>query len=552
LYDRDVKAVIDTLDAESDFLLAGRAFRDAMLAPTEELRLHSISTVKASLKSTKDKMDSARPLFWTDKGQAMFADFEGKWASYTKVADRLYDIVSNEKAGNDPSKDAARALLFGEYKHAVMETQAVFAALQENKKAAANALNDKNDALYASSVWWMSAAMVTAMVLGILLGMWITRAITVPIQQAVKVARTVAAGDLTSSIVVTGRDETAELLGALQEMNAKLVEIVTQVRQSSDSIATGTAQIAAGNSDLSQRTEEQSSNLQETAASMEQLTSTVKVNADTAGQATELASAASAAAGHGGDVVSKVVKTMDEIADSSRKISDIIGVIDGIAFQTNILALNAAVEAARAGEQGRGFAVVASEVRSLAQRSAGAAKEIKALINDSVARVEAGTVQVNEAGSSMEGIVRQVNSVNQLIAEISGATREQSSGIAQVGDAVNQLDQVTQQNAALVEESAAAADSLKHQAEKLIQAVSVFKLSHNGPDLAMAGAAAIVRSASTPAHHFAPAKKAAPAVLRKPVAYPAGHARQAAGGSAAGASAASAPNLEAAADWESF
>jgi methyl-accepting chemotaxis protein len=512
LYDRDVKAVIDTLDAESDFLLAGRAFRDAMLAPSEELRMQSISAVKSSLKTTKDKIDGARPLFWTEKGKALLTEFDGKWANYVKVADRLYDIVSNEKPGNDPSKDAARVLLFGDYKNAVLETQATFVAMQENKRAAAEAINDSNDALYKASVWWMSAAMGMAVVLGLALGLWITRSITTPIHEAVKVARTVAAGDLTSNIVVTGKDETAELLAALQEMNAKLVEIVSQVRQSSDSIATGSAQIAAGNSDLSQRTEEQSSNLEETAASMEELTSTVKTNADTASQATHIANAAAEAATHGGEVVGKVVRTMEEIAESSKKISDIIGVIDGIAFQTNILALNAAVEAARAGEQGRGFAVVASEVRSLAQRSAGAAKEIKELINDSVARVEAGTHQVNEAGTSMQGIVNQVNSVNQLIGEISGATREQSSGIAQVGDAVNQLDQVTQQNAALVEQSAAAADSLKHQAEKLIQAVSIFKLSvsASNPSSMLAASTNKTHSFAQHAHKVAAPQRPAP------------------------------------------
>ena len=259
-------------------------------------------------------------------------------------------------------------------------------------------------------------------------------------------------------------------------MNDSLAGIVGQVRAASDSIATGATQIATGNADLSQRTEEQASNLQQTAASMEQLTSTVQTNSDTARQAAELAREASSAALRGGELVGQVVGTMDAINSSSKKIADIIGVIDSIAFQTNILALNAAVEAARAGEQGRGFAVVASEVRSLAQRSAQAAKEIEGLITESVEKVETGTAQVGEAGRSMSDIVTQVKNVNDLIAEISSATQEQSQGISQVGDAVSQLDQVTQQNAALVEESAAAAESLSQQAARLVEAVSIFTL----------------------------------------------------------------------------
>jgi len=321
------------------------------------------------------------------------------------------------------------------------------------------------------------ALVVVALGLGIAAAFVITRSIVAPIGRAVRVAETVAAGDLGSRIEARGKDETARLLDALARMNASLVGIVGQVRNGSDSIATGSAQIATGNADLSQRTEEQASNLQQTAASMEQLAGTVRTNADTARHANELAAEASAAAARGGEMVGSVVATMQEIAGASRKIADIIGVIDGIAFQTNILALNAAVEAARAGAQGRGFAVVASEVRSLAQRSAEAAKEIKSLIGASVERVDVGARQADEAGASMSGIVSQVQRVSQLIGEISNATGEQSTGIGQVGDAITQLDQVTQQNAALVEESAAAAESLRHQAEQLAQAVSRFKLA---------------------------------------------------------------------------
>ncbi|MFL6696821.1 MAG: methyl-accepting chemotaxis protein [Vitreoscilla sp.] len=330
----------------------------------------------------------------------------------------------------------------------------------------------------------MIALAAVATLLAAAIGLFITRSITGPIASAVKLAESVAAGDLSARIEVTSRDETGQLLGALKAMVESLVSVVGKVRLSSDCIATGSSQIATGNADLSQRTEEQASNLQQTAASMEQLTSTVRNNSDTARQATQLAGSAAAAATQGGEVVEQVVSTMGAIDASSRKIADIIGVIDGIAFQTNILALNAAVEAARAGEQGRGFAVVAGEVRSLAQRSAEAAKQIKGLIADSVDKVQAGTEQVAEAGRAMNDIVAQVRRVNDLIAEISAATLEQTQGIGQVGDAVSQLDQVTQQNAALVEESAAAAESLSQQAVRLVEAVGVFRLA---PDTYSAG-----------------------------------------------------------------
>ena len=296
------------------------------------------------------------------------------------------------------------------------------------------------------------------------------------IARAVHVAETVAAGDLSSQIEVRGSDEIGQLLGALKRMNDSLVGIVGKVRHSADSIATGSSEIASGAADLSQRTEEQAANLEQTAASMEELTATVVQNTETARQATQLAATASSVAGQGGTIVGEVVNTMEAISASSKKIVDIIGVIDGIAFQTNILALNAAVEAARAGEQGRGFAVVASEVRNLAQRSALAAKEIKTLIGDSVEKVDNGSRQVADAGKTMGDIVNQVKRVNDLIDEISHASTEQSSGISQVGLAVNQLDQVTQQNAALVEESAAAAESLKHQAAELARTVVAFRL----------------------------------------------------------------------------
>ena len=303
-----------------------------------------------------------------------------------------------------------------------------------------------------------------------------TGAITRPLDAAVKFARAVAEGDLTQRVEVHSTDEVGQLMQALKEMNENLVRVVGQVRTGTDTVATATSQIAAGNLDLSSRTEQQASSLEETASSMEELTSTVKQNAENARQANQLVVSTADIAVKGGQVVGQVVDTMASIKDSSRKIADIIGVIDGIAFQTNILALNAAVEAARAGEQGRGFAVVASEVRNLAQRSASAAKEIKALIEDSVGKVDAGGKLVDEAGKTMGEIVTSVKRVTDIMSEIAAASQEQSSGIEQVNQAVTQMDEATQQNAALVEEAAAAAESLQDQAAKLAEAVSVFKL----------------------------------------------------------------------------
>ncbi len=342
-------------------------------------------------------------------------------------------------------------------------------ALLEQRSAAAEQARSLNRAV-------MVGGSLAAIAIAVLLITLVTRSVVQPIREAVTTANAVASGDLRWNIRVEGEDEPADLLRSLEAMTRSLSEVVRGVRTGADSLATASSQIAAGNADLSQRTEEQASNLQQTAATMEQLTATVHSNTETAQQASQLAGQASAVAEAGGGVVQRVVTTMQDISASSSRITDIIGVIDGIAFQTNILALNAAVEAARAGEQGRGFAVVASEVRALAQRSAGAAKEIKSLIAASVEKVEAGSGLVSEAGKTMGDIVTQVQRVTDLINEMSAATREQNQGFQQVGAAVVQLDQVTQQNAALVEESAAASDSLKQQAAQLVGAVSRFTL----------------------------------------------------------------------------
>ncbi len=342
---------------------------------------------------------------------------------------------------------------------------------------------------------------LVALVVGALLMMWLSRSITRPLAQAGELADAIARFDLTHAVTVQGNDETGRLLASLEKMQAALVQLVGEVQGSTDSISTASAEIAAGNQDLSIRTEQTASNLQQAASSMGELTGTVRQTADAAVTASQLASSAATVAQRGGQVVAQVVSTMEEISASSRKISDIIGTIDGIAFQTNILALNAAVEAARAGEQGRGFAVVASEVRSLAQRSAQAAKEIKALIGASVEKVESGTVLVQNAGTTMGEIVESVQRVNDIIGEISAASREQSGGIGDVNGAMAQLDQMTQQNAALVEQAAAAAGSLRDQSGRLSKAISVFRL----------------RGGAAPAPVAAPVPRPAPVAMPAPV-----------------------------------
>ena len=437
-------------------------------------------TMDARLADTRKSIDRQlqdyRKLILDDQDGRNLDAVQAALQAYYAQVEKLRSL-SRDSAGDPAKLEEGRHLLLGDsaaaYNAVSTALDAFWAYNEQAGERAAGAAAAGYRAALAATIGFS----VVAVVLGVLCAWWITRSITTPLRVAMNVADRIGRGDLSSRIEVGGGDETAQLLTSLRDMNTSLVDIVSQVRRSSDSIATGSAQIAAGNADLSQRTEEQASNLQQTAASMEQLTSTVRTNADAAREASRLAGDAAAVASRGGDAVQGVVATMSRITESSRKISDIIGVIDGIAFQTNILALNAAVEAARAGEQGRGFAVVAGEVRTLAQRSGQAAREIKQLIVDSVERVDEGARQCDDAGRTMADIVQHVGRVANLVGEITNASQEQSQGIGQVGDAVTQLDQVTQQNAALVEESAAAAESLKLQAGRLAETVTRFRLA---------------------------------------------------------------------------
>ena len=453
------------------------AIRDVVLSATPADRQKEAAAIDALAKFYADSAGPLEKLIGTagDKTEltplyAAIKDIETQSVATTKA------IIAAVDKGD---ASAAQTLLWSQAKPQYVQWLAAVNKLidfEEGRIQAENkvALDQANGFL---------TVMLVALVMALLSGAGLAWSISGSITQQLgaepaslgDAAKRVAEGDL-SPVPGAASARAGSVLASLVAMQASLAKVVGQVRQASDSIATGSAEIATGNADLSQRTEKQASNLQQTAASMEQMNATVKTNADTARQATQLATSASAAAERGGQVVGQVVATMNDITTSSKKIADIIGVIDGIAFQTNILALNAAVEAARAGEQGRGFAVVASEVRSLAQRSAEAAREIKSLIGSSVEKVDAGSRLVGEAGSTMDDIVTQVRRVSDLIGEISASTIEQTSGIIQVSESVTQLDQSTQQNAALVEESAAAAESLKQQAASLADVVRVFRL----------------------------------------------------------------------------
>jgi len=457
----------------------GRRTMELVLATDAQ----QVQVVKAAIEANKQTINEAletlNRLVYLPEGKTLVAQLTEARKRYVASFTRVATLVD---AGQ---RDEAIALLHSETLPALDALQEPITALNTLQRR----IVESSSAEARDAIDGARALMLTLTVLGALAGLalaWtITRSITRPVGDAVAIARTVAAGDLGSRIEVHHQDETGQLLRALGDMNSSLARIVGQVRSGADSMATATSQIAAGNLDLSSRTEEQASALQQTAASMDELASTVKQNYASGQQAHQLAESAAKVALQGGTVVSQVVQTMEAINTSSTRIADIIGVIDGIAFQTNILALNAAVEAARAGEQGRGFAVVASEVRALAGRSAEAAKEIKQLIETSVQNVGEGCKLVEQAGSTMDEIVVSVRRVADIMGEISTASQDQSSGIDQINQAVGQMDQVTQQNAALVEESAAAAQSLEHQANTLLQAVHVFRLGGKSAALAL-------------------------------------------------------------------
>ncbi len=459
-----------------------RYTRNMLIFDSADSRAKETRRIQESREAVNQLFSQLSPLVRSASGVQMLKACEAARADYVAEMDRLLQLMREDHSAD------ARGLLETRLRPVQQKYLDALNRLSDHQQKVMAEDSDRADAQVRTGRVTVVAIGAVAAVLAVALCWLIARSITRPLHTAVQVAEAVAGGDLTSHIPTGRRDEVGQLLLALARMNDSLVRIVGSVRAGSDSIATGTVQIANGNADLSQRTEEQASNLEETAASMEELTSTVQQNAESARRAHQLVSGASSVAARGGAVVQDVVRTMDSIRQGSDRMADIIGTINGIAFQTNILALNAAVEATRAGEQGRGFAVVASEVRSLAQRSAQAAAEIKGLIENSVSRVNAGSELVAQAGRTMEDIVTQVAEVSTLVAEISAASAEQSSGIGQVGDAVQQLDQVTQQNAALVEESAAAADSLKFQAETLSRTVAQFRLP-TGADVAGATAA---------------------------------------------------------------
>ncbi|NYE61719.1 methyl-accepting chemotaxis protein [Duganella sp. 1224] len=458
----------------------------------------------------KQHRDTYEKLISSPQEKAIASEFDKALAAFMLDHDKM---IRMSRAGQ---KAEGRALSAGSSAQALAAITDKVNKLVKLNVDGGDAASEEATRVYQSARLTSIVLLVLNIGIGMALAMWVAKIVARPLQEAVSLARVVADGDLTRDIDVKSNCETGQLMQALKDMTTNLQNLVSQVRNGTDTIATASSEIASGNQDLSSRTEQQASSLEETASSMEELTSTVKQNADNARQANQLAQSASGIALKGGDVVGQVVGTMASINESSRKIVDIISVIDGIAFQTNILALNAAVEAARAGEQGRGFAVVAGEVRNLAHRSAAAAKDIKLLISDSVEKVETGSALVNQAGETMNEIVTSITRVTDIMSEITSASVEQSAGIEQVNTAIVQMDQVTQQNAALVEEAAAAAESMQEQAARLSEVVSVFKLLATAQTAARP--APVARKPAVPAAVAASA--GAPVVrpaLKKPV-----------------------------------
>jgi len=434
------------------------------MATTEKAMNERIGAVNADMVAYSKRLKGSAQ-------QQNFQALEKEWKNYTTIHLQIVDLSTKRE------KFTARKLLEGDANASFGRLNTSVNQLSTLTHDAAAAATAASGATYASARYVMVGALLVCVMLAVVAAVWLIGSVTKPLHDAIEVASRIAAGDLSHDIAIDSNNETGRLLQALQRMQTSLLGIVEQVREGSGNVANASAEIAQGNQDLSDRTENQANALQVTASSMHSLESTVRQNADNARQANALALTASSVAIKGGNVVGEVVETMRGINQSSRQIADIIQVIDGIAFQTNILALNAAVEAARAGEQGRGFAVVASEVRSLAGRSAEAAKEIKHLIGASVQRVEQGTELVDRAGATMSEIVTAIQRVTDIVRDISAASSEQSQGVSQVGEAIGQMDQTTQQNAALVEQMAASANSLRSQANGLVEVVSLFKVN---------------------------------------------------------------------------
>ncbi|MBB3210802.1 methyl-accepting chemotaxis protein [Herbaspirillum sp. Sphag1AN] len=449
-----------------------RTLRNLLLARNPEEAQRYFDMLSEGLATSGEVTKKLEAMTVTGEEQQLMQTFLHTRDAYRDARNNLLELIKQNK------KNEAVDYLFGTLREYQNAFTAALRKLEQYQTAQMEMSSDKNELAAHSAIQSMIAVSVLAIIFSFFAAISITRSITRPLNEAVKTASAVAAGDLTMQIDTAAKDETGTLLRALKTMNSNLLDIVSEVKRSTDTITTASSEIAHGNMDLSSRTEQQAGALEETASSMEQLTSAVKENATHALQAQALGKSASEVASQGGEMVDHVVDTMRRIDASSHKIVEIIGVIDGIAFQTNILALNAAVEAARAGEQGRGFAVVAGEVRSLAQRSAAAAKEIKELIQSSVDTVSSGSEIVARAGDTMHAVVQSVKSVTDVVAEISSASKEQSEGIEQINLAITQMDQVTQQNAALVEQAAAASQALLEQAERLERTVSVFKTNY--------------------------------------------------------------------------
>ncbi|WP_374584983.1 methyl-accepting chemotaxis protein [Pseudoduganella sp.] len=518
MYEQELLGLSNIKEANISLIYIGRAMRSVLLSSSEADRATHLGRVEQRRAELRNYLAEADKRFYTPTGRAALAQLHRDLAAYDADVQQLVQRVKSQPLQEN-----------NELANFVMNSMAKKANVVDDRMTELAKMKEKNAedaakagaAMYESSRSFMIMLVIGSAMMGLGLGAWITRSLQRQLggepAEAAAIASRIAEGDLSVDIRTKPNDNSS-MLFALSRMRDSLANIVGQVRAGTETIATATQQIAVGNQDLSSRTEQQAGSLEETASSMEELTSTVRQNADNARQANQLATTASEVATRGGAVVAQVVDTMGAINEASRRVVDIISVIDGIAFQTNILALNAAVEAARAGDQGRGFAVVANEVRTLAHRSADAAKEIKALIENSVTCAETGSKLVDQAGRTMDEVVASIASVSDIMAEISAASNEQSTGIDQINTAITEMDHVTQQNAALVEEAAAAAESLQSQAGQLSELVAVFTLHKAATSSAITMAAAPQAPAQAPARTRAAAAAARPASAAKPAA----------------------------------